>query len=454
MPEHFERITGTEVEYGFLGRSMLPDDQSAPLRHLLDYLPECLARSGQYLSNGGRAYIDTGHHPEYATPECLDVADTVESEIAGELIIAEAIGSLAAHGLISKKYRIHKRVLDANRVACGAHQNYATTLEINPDNDYIRDALAAHFISSAVFFGAGHFDGEDWHVSQKFGVLNLVSYATSHTDGHRPIVDTRGEPHADSSRFRRLHVTSSDANISPWAMRIKLASTSMFVRLLENKVNVQDLFLKDPVDAARLVADDPTLTTPLLMESGKTMTALQIQAEIIERVRNLSKSIEFSQADLDDLDEWEQACTDATFDPQLLEDRADWVQKMSISPMLAERKGGKNIPMNIRAFDQLYDLIGPKFGIGIQLRNKGVFRCTPKPKHVWEALQYPPSNTRAWLRGTMILRCAGRKVIKNASWEQIALEPRGTYSWDNPYEHIDTRVDDFLTALEAVDKTA
>ena len=46
-----------------------------------------LSMAGEFLGNGGRLYVDRGGHPEYATPECLSVADLVAHELAGDRLV-------------------------------------------------------------------------------------------------------------------------------------------------------------------------------------------------------------------------------------------------------------------------------------------------------------------------------------------------------------------------------
>jgi proteasome accessory factor A len=40
-----------------------------------------------FLENGARLYLDTGFHPEYATPECDDIMELVVHDKAGERIV-------------------------------------------------------------------------------------------------------------------------------------------------------------------------------------------------------------------------------------------------------------------------------------------------------------------------------------------------------------------------------
>jgi proteasome accessory factor A len=53
------------------------------------------ARSGGFLINGGRLYIDAvGSHLEYATPECASLFDLVRHEKAGQRILVDILRGL------------------------------------------------------------------------------------------------------------------------------------------------------------------------------------------------------------------------------------------------------------------------------------------------------------------------------------------------------------------------
>src|SRR6478672_12143672 len=55
--------------------------------HARDYTFEP-ARSGGFLLNGGRLYIDAvGSHEEYATPECVTWSDVVAYDRAGRVLL-------------------------------------------------------------------------------------------------------------------------------------------------------------------------------------------------------------------------------------------------------------------------------------------------------------------------------------------------------------------------------
>lgn len=50
-----------------------------------------------------------------------------------------------------------------------------------------------------------------------------------------PIVDTRDEPHADPERFRRVHVTISDANMSEVCTFLKVGSCALVLSMSKTR---------------------------------------------------------------------------------------------------------------------------------------------------------------------------------------------------------------------------
>src|SRR5664280_1463702 len=80
-----KRIYGLENEYGVTctlrGQRRLSPDEVA--RYLFRRVVSWGRSSNVFLENGARLYLDVGSHPEYATPECDDVAELVAHDKAG-----------------------------------------------------------------------------------------------------------------------------------------------------------------------------------------------------------------------------------------------------------------------------------------------------------------------------------------------------------------------------------
>jgi proteasome accessory factor A len=79
------RIFGLENEYGLTctlnGERRLSPDNVA--RYLFEKVIPGTRNANVFLENGARLYLDTGFHPEYATPECDDPAELVIHDKAG-----------------------------------------------------------------------------------------------------------------------------------------------------------------------------------------------------------------------------------------------------------------------------------------------------------------------------------------------------------------------------------
>ena len=81
-----KRIYGLENEFGIAftshGRRTLPSEKV--VRYLFEKLITTEGFLNVFLENGARFYLDTGCHPEYATPECDNVTELVTHGFAVE----------------------------------------------------------------------------------------------------------------------------------------------------------------------------------------------------------------------------------------------------------------------------------------------------------------------------------------------------------------------------------
>src|SRR5258707_14934658 len=87
------RIFGLENEYGLTctlnGQRRLSPDNVA--RYLFEKVIPGARNANVFLENGARLYLDTGFHPEYATPECDDVTELVIHDKAGERLVEDLL---------------------------------------------------------------------------------------------------------------------------------------------------------------------------------------------------------------------------------------------------------------------------------------------------------------------------------------------------------------------------
>ena len=122
--------------------------------------------------------------------------------------------------------------------------------------------LIPFLVSRQIYAGAGKVlhtaRGAQFSISQRAEhIWEAVSSATTRS---RPIINTRDEPHADSDRYRRLHVIVGDSNMSEYATFLKVGAASLLLRMLEDPgVVLRDMTLENPIRAIREISHDLTL---------------------------------------------------------------------------------------------------------------------------------------------------------------------------------------------------
>ena len=133
------------------------------------------------------------------------------------------------------------------------------------------EGVVPHFVSRTIFTGSGKvgvetpaLDADTVHfqISQRAEFFEEI--VGLETTLKRPIVNTRDEPHADPSRFRRLHVIVGDANLSEIATLLKVGTTAIVLAMIEDDAGpTRSLTLADPVRALHQVSADLSLARPL-----------------------------------------------------------------------------------------------------------------------------------------------------------------------------------------------
>ena len=411
------RFYGSEVEYTYT----LPQDMAVdpdPRFRFPENMPASVPRVGQFLANGSRFYVDVSTMLEYATPECPTLNDVVKHELAGERLIWDAYGNNS-----SPAVTIHKRSLSPvyrrrgfEIKSFGAHENYSTTVHFSRTTQDKREILASHFATRTIFIGAGQPTEKDYILGQK--MQQIVEDRGANSTSNKALVNTKDEPHGGGdSRLSRLHVVCGDANISPWAIRMKFGTTSLVLRLLERHTqNIGNVLLESPLNAAHRVASGVDGIDMLLrLRSGKTATAINIQEGFFEHAHKLSSEVQLPEEELEVLAHWRGILDSlrhyrATGEPQSEMNQIDWYVKKRIIDAQDKKNGGLNNAQKA-ACDLLYDKVPD--GGGIKLRKTVFAAHTPQDADIEKAKTTPPEG-RAKLRGALIERLvAKRKSIQH-----------------------------------------
>ncbi|MCI1675541.1 MAG: proteasome accessory factor PafA2 [Ancrocorticia sp.] len=382
------------------------------------------------LTNGARLYVDHAH-PEYSSPETANPRETVLWDRAGEVIMDEAMRLLSARG---RDVVIYKNNVDGKGAAYGSHENYLVERSV-AFVDIIR-YLTPFFVTRPILCGAGRVGVGQKSEVPGFQISQRADYVENdiglETTFNRPIINTRDEPHADSARWRRLHVIGGDANLFDISTLLKVGTTSLVLWLLESgevPLDLDALQLEDPVTATWEVSHDPSLTVGLDMHDGSTMTALDIQQVYLDVVRRAVERRE-QHPDFDTqeiLRRWQDVLDALRCDVISAAPQVEWVAKYALLEGMRQRGNLSWDNDKLRALDLQWHDLRPERSIVHRLDAAGRVERIFTPAQVAYAALHAPESTRAYLRGALIERFADH--VAAAGWDGIVLDVPG-------YEHL------------------
>jgi proteasome accessory factor A len=449
------RIFGLENEYGVTctlrGQRRLSPDEVA--RYLFRRVVSWGRSSNVFLANGARLYLDVGSHPEYATPECDSIHDLVVHDKAGERILEQLLTSaeqrLAEEGIKGVIY-LFKNNTDSAGNSYGCHENYLTSRR--DDFAHYADVLIPFLVTRQIYAGAGKVlqtaRGAMFCISQR--AEHIWEGVSSATTRSRPIINTRDEPHADAERYRRLHVIVGDSNMSEYATFLKVGTTSILLRMLEEpNVVLRDMTLENPIRAIREISHDMTCTRRVRLANGREASALEIQSEYLERALKYAERRELSPLELQALGMWQHALTQIEKDPLGLDREADWVIKYKLVEAYREKH---DLPLNhprVSLLDLQYHDVSRQRGLFYKLQDRGMVDRLCTDDEIDEAMDTPPQTTRARLRGEFIRRAKERKRDYTVDWVHLKLNDQAqrTVLCKDPFKSHDDRVEKLIASL-------
>ena len=414
------------------------------------------------LTNGARYYVDHAH-PECSTPECLDAREIVVWDRAAEEILRRSMDAARSMLPPGEEIVVHKNNSDGKGNSYGCHENYLLARDV-PFGRIVRQ-ITPFFVTRQLYAGAGKVGAEITGGSNEEIPYQLSQRADFfeeevglETTLKRPIVNTRDEPHADAQKYRRLHVIIGDANMSEVATYLKVGTTAIVLAMIEDDELGIDLSLHAPVAALRAVSHDRTLSVPVELASGGSITPLEIQWEYLERARKYAETRGLEPVGeavgADVLHRWEEVLTGLETDPSTVADVVDWVAKERLLEGYRERHGLEWGDDRLAAIGLQYHDLRPDRC----LASRAGLQTIADPDAVLRAVTEPPETTRAYFRG----RCLQKwpESIVAANWDSLVfdvggdplrrvpmMEPtRGTAA------HVGTLIDECETAAELLSR--
>ncbi|HUQ64322.1 MAG TPA: depupylase/deamidase Dop [Acidimicrobiales bacterium] len=378
------------------------------------------------LTNGARYYVDHAH-PEYSTPECADALELVRFDKAGERILALSVEAASEMLLPGQEIGVYKNNSDRKGNSYGTHENYLIDRAVPFAR--IAQQVTPHFVTRQIYTGAGKVGSEAPGMSSTevpFQISQRADFFEEEvgleTTLKRPIVNTRDEPHADPQKYRRFHVIIGDANLAEVSTYLKVGVTSIVLAMIEDNwlTGARDLTLEAPVASLRRISYDLDLAATLVLADGSTMTALEMQWELLDMARKYAndRGLECVGAEVgaDVLSRWEHTLTALEVDSMSLSTQLDWVAKRKLVEAYRDRHGlGWNDP-KLAALDLQYHDVR---------QGRSLFARLPMERlvseeSVVEAMTEPPRDTRAYFRGRCLQRWASS--IAAANWDSLVFD--------------------------------
>ncbi|MGI8677714.1 MAG: depupylase/deamidase Dop [Jatrophihabitans sp.] len=376
------------------------------------------------LPNGARLYVDHAH-PEYSSPEVTNPLDAVRWDKAGELVMLEAIRRLPTTPGVNAVINLYKNNTDNKGASYGAHENYLCSRD-TPFASLVRH-LVPFFVTRQVMCGAGRVGlgqdgrGTGFQIAQRSDFFEVE--VGLETTLKRPIVNTRDEPHADADRYRRLHVIIGDANMSEISTYLKLGTTSLVLAMIEADTLADDLAIAQPVAELHAVSHDPSLTHAIQLVDGRTITALDLQREYLDRARKFVDDRQGDDADpqtIDVLQRWESVLTRLGTDALQLARELDWVAKLRLLEGYRDRDSLDWDSPRLALVDLQYSDIRPEKGLYNRLVSRGAFDTLLGAHEAETAVSTPPPDTRAYFRGECLKRYG--PSVAAASWDSVIFD--------------------------------
>ena len=422
------RAVGIETEYGITSAHLAPGRDGAPLsveeavREVFRDVSSPRSGTHRFTAAGARLYIDVGMHPEYAGPECVWTTDVVAQDLAGDAVLASMTRTANAR-LESRGARIHllKSNTDAWGATFGCHENYQVRRDAALPMGGLVGLLAARQILAGAgalpidrggradagggngtagplgASGAGGADGADG-ADHPLGPMRYSARA-DHVHGatsadptrERAFVNTRDEPHADASRWRRLHVVAADSAVSPWTTALKVVLMDAALTLVERgEWSLAECELAAPARATRVWKSEPVAT------------------------------------------------------------ELDWAIKHRVLARVAERAPAGWRDARVRRAELAYHDLSADAGLREALTSAGLMTPLVAPQEVTAARARPPRGTRAGLRGRVVAACERTGRVASIGWAHVRLDdpPRPQIDLPDPLR---TESEDVETLLDEID---
>jgi len=475
-----DRIFGVETEFGCLVADETLGSPEGVVETIKDYVFYEMkvgaidlhsrddvfepAQCGGFLTNGARLYIDAvGSHLEYATAECRTLKDLVANDRAGQRIIVRAIKEMGLEDVVS----VYNNSVDHfGGHTFGCHENYLVQSDAELLNETVNQ-LYPFLATRQIFAGVGRVGGHIlttsgirptyqevmdnpvdyiW-VSQVYGVIpdpevnfqlsqradHILKTIASRVRFNRAMINPKWEHFYSHDGMTRLHLLFGESNQNEYAYALKVGSTSLVLRLLEDRRVPERLTLAQPVSALREVSRDPEFRWDVRLADGSRIGAIDLQREYLALAQEYSGNTETVDWVLQ---AWEETLDGLERDPMSMGDRIDWVAKRKIVEEYMASEGLDWDDDSLHSVDLEYHNIDPEKSLFHALQEMGQTKRIAEEIDMIDAMTEPPPDTRAKGRSELVKLVLKRKGPRFYvfDWNGVALDRHNYVEMPDPFD--------------------
>lgn len=371
------------------------------------------------LTNGARYYLDHAH-PEFSTPECTNARDIVRFEKAGERVLE--VSRARAEPLLPAGQRIllYKNNSDRKGNSYACHENYL--MDRNMPFTQIVEQFTPFLVTRQIFCGAGKVGAENGTDPCTYQISQRADFFETEvgldTMVKRPIINTRDEPHANRDRYRRLHVIVGDSNMSEYSIYLKMGVSALVLQMIEDQFITKDLSLRNPVKAIKDVSRDLSCKHLIELANGHRMQAVEIQREYLDQAQRYVAERGADAQVRDILQKWAYVLDGLATDPLSLRREIDWVAKWHLLTAYMDKRAENWDSSRVAMMDLQYHDLRPERGLYFLLERQGSVERILSEADIVEAIENPPTDTRAYFRGMVLKKF--RDQVFGVNWDSLS----------------------------------
>jgi proteasome accessory factor A len=367
----------------------------------------------------------------------LTAHDVVACDKAGERVVEVSCQRANEAVKGTHEIRVYKNNTDHKGNSYGCHENYL--VDARTYQRLFRESglgeLVPFLVSRQILCGAGKVGQEncsaahaDYQISQRADFCESIF--SIKTMSGRPLLNTRDEPHADRKRFRRLHIILGDANMSEVSTYLKVGTTQLILRMIEDHAITNGMPLETPVQAVRDISRDPTCKARVKLRDGRKLTAIEIQSEYLEMAHAYSLTHTLNAVEQDVLARWERTLRLLREDPMELRRELDWViKKWLLEQQICRRELDWTSP-RLRQLDIQYHAVERSRSLYYLLQQSGQVECLVEAAAIEHFISHPPEDTRAYTRAMCLSKYGA--AVWAVNWERLWFRLHGRPDGGSP----------------------